>query len=270
MPSISSAVLDIKRLELLANGDTAVHRLDPRAKVLVTAAFTIAVVSFGKYDLTPIFPFFIFPAFMVACSNLPLRLIARKIMLICPFVLIIGVFNPLIDRNVIANLGSVGISAGWISFAAIIVKSILTVGSALILLGVTGFTAVCEALEKMWVPQVFAMQLLFLYRYIFVLAEEVNRASSARELRSFGKKGLGIASYGSMVGHLLLRTWQRAERIHAAMLARGFRGEFHGHRSSRFGRNEILFTLVWTVIFIVLRNRNIPQIVGNLLMGGQQ
>lgn len=270
MPSISTAILDIKRLELLANGATSVHRLDARAKVLVTAIFTITVVSFGKYDLAQIFPFFIFPVFMIARGNLPLLFIARKIALLCPFVLIVGAFNPLLDRTVIAHFGSFGITGGWISFISIIIKSILTVGSALILVGLTGFTAVCQAFEKMGIPKVFAMQLLFLYRYIFVLAEEGKRASIARELRSFGKKGLGISSYSSLIGHLLLRTWQRAERVHMAMLARGFRGEFHGRYSSRFGRSEIIFTLAWTIVFILLRSQNVPVLLGKLVLGIQQ
>jgi len=267
MPSITTAILDIKRLELLANGETPVHQLDARAKVLVTGIFTLVVVSFGKYDLAAILPLFIFPIVMITCSKMPMLFIARKIALLSPFVLIIGAFNPLLDRNVIIHFNSIGISGGWISFLSITIKSILTVGSALTLVGVTGFTAVCQALENMGVPQVFAMQLLFLYRYIFVLAEEGKRASSARELRSYGKKGLGISSYSSLIGHLLLRTWQRAERIHMAMLARGFSGEFHGRRSSRFGRNEIVFTLGWMTIFILLRRYNVSQLLGKLVMG---
>jgi cobalt/nickel transport system permease protein len=219
MPSINDAVLDLKCFDLLANGTTSIHNLDARAKVLVTGLFIISVVSFGRYELAALLSFFLFPAAMIALSNLPARLIARKIALLCPLVLIIGIFNPLIDREIMVNFGSFGVSGGWVSFLSIIVKSILTVSSALILVGVTGFTAICRALEKLGVPQVFAVQLLFLYRYIFVLAEEARRASMAREMRSCGKKGLGIASYGSMIGHLLLRTWQRADRIHMAMLA---------------------------------------------------
>jgi cobalt/nickel transport system permease protein len=196
--------------------------------------------------------------------------ILRKIALLCPFVLVIGAFNPLLDRNVLVHLGSIGISGGWISFSTIVIKSILTVGSALILVGATGFAAVCQALEKMGVPQVFTIQLLLLYRYIFVLAEEGKRASAARDLRSCGKKGLGISSYSTLVGHLLLRTWQRAERIHMAMLARGFSGDFHGRRASHFGRNEIVYTVGWTVLFLLLRRQNIPQLLGKLVMGIQQ
>jgi cobalt/nickel transport system permease protein len=267
MASIQDAVLDLKRLDLLANGNSAIHRLDARAKVLVTLVFILCVVSYNRYELTALLPFFIFPVIMISLSGLPALYILRKIILLCPFVLAVGIFNPIIDREVLLQLGPVGISGGWISFASILTRSVLTVGTGFILVAVTGFTSVCQALERLGMPQVFAVQLLFLYRYIFVLTEESGRASRARELRSCGKKGQGIRSFSSLVGHLLLRTWQRAERIHMAMLARGFTGEFHASRESRFGAPEICFVLGWSTLFILLRLQNASLLLGSLITG---
>ena len=265
MASIHGAVLDLKRLDLLANGHSTIHRLDARAKVLVTLVFILCVVSFNRYELSALFPFFIFPVVMISLAGLPPRFILGKITLICPFVLAVGIFNPLFDREILLHLGPLGISGGWISLASILARSILTVGAAFILVGVTGFSAVCQALERLGMPQLFAVQLLFLYRYIFVLTEESGRASRARELRSCGRKGQGIRSFGSLTGHLLLRTWQRAERIHMAMLARGFRGEFHAGRRSRFGATEFGFVLGWSAIFISLRLQNASQLLGTFI-----
>ncbi|MBK5275035.1 MAG: cobalt ECF transporter T component CbiQ [Desulfuromonadales bacterium] len=267
MASLHSAVLDLRRLELMANGDSTIHRLDARAKVLVTLVFIICVVSYTRYELAALFPFFIFPVVMVSLTGIPPLFIIGKLALLCPFVLAMGLFNPVFDREILVQLGTLGISGGWISFASILTRSILTVGTAFILVGTTGFTAVCRALERLGMPQVFAVQLLFLYRYIFVLTEESGRASRARELRSCGKKGLGIRSFGSMTGHLLLRTWQRAERVHMAMLARGFSGEFRTHHVSRFGWAEITFITVWSGLLIFMRIFNIPHLLGALLAG---
>lgn len=267
MPSIHKAVLDIKRLDLLANGTTSLHRLDARAKVLVTMMFIVTVISFNRYDLAALLPFFIFPAAMIALGNLPPVFIAGKVALLCPFVLIIGVFNPLFDREIIVQLGYFGISGGWISFLSIVVRSILTVSAAMVLVGVTGFTAICQALERMGLPRAFTVQLLFLYRYIFVLAEEGQRTAMARQLRAFGNKGLGIKSFSSMVGHLLLRTWQRAERIHMAMIARGFTGKFHARGKSHFGKAELIFVLGWSALFILMRQLNLADWMGTLVTG---
>ena len=267
MASIDGALLDFKSLDSLANGDTTLHRLDPRAKVLVTLVFIVTVISFGRYELSAMFPFIVFPAAMVALGNLPVRFIAKKILLLCPFVLVVGIFNPLFDREVLLQLGPLAISGGWVSFASIAIRSILTVAAALVLLGVTGFSAICRALEKLGMPQAFAVQLLCLYRYIFVLTEEGARASRARELRSCGEKGLGLRVYGSLLGHLLLRTWLRAERIHMAMLARGFRGEFHTRREFRFGMGELLFLGGWSAIFITMRYFNVSRLLGAFVTG---
>lgn len=267
MPSLASAVLDIKQIDLLAYADSPIHRLDARAKVLVVIVFCVTVISFGKYDLSGLLPYFIFPFAMIARGNLPPLLIGRKIALLCPFVLIIAAFNPIFDRAVVVQIEQLNITGGWMSFLSIVVRSLLTVSTALILVGVTGFTSICQALERLGMPQVFAVQLLFLYRYIFVLAEEGARASRARELRSIGNRGLGINSYRSLVGYLLLRTWNRAERVHMAMLARGFKGEFHSCQESHFGRAEILHVVGWSTVFLFMRFANGSRFVGEVLLG---
>lgn len=267
MLSIDGAVLDFKRLDLLANRNTAIHRLDPRAKVLATLVFILSVVSCGKYELAPLLPYFIFPAALIGRADLPAGFIARKVLVVIPFAFVVGLFNPFIDRTPLLAIGSVVISGGVVSWVAIIVKAALTVSAALVLVATTGFPAICRALEQMGMPQAFAVQLLFLYRYIFVLTDEGGRASRARALRSCGKKGLGIGSFSSLVGHLLLRTWQRAERIHTAMLARGFSGEFHTHRESSFGMRELFFSAGWALLFILLRTVEIPRLLGALITG---
>jgi len=267
MASMNGALLDLKRLDRLAAGQTAMHRLDPRAKVLATLVFIVCVVSFGRYELSAMIPFFIFPAVLIVLGQLPAGYLITKVALVCPLAIAVGVFNPLFDRTVLVQLGPLGITGGWISCASIVVRTALTVGVALTLAALTGFPAICRAMERLGMPKAFAMQLLFLYRYIFVLTEEGARASRARELRSFGKKGRGPASYASLLGHLLLRTCQRAERIHMAMLARGFTGVFHGRDHSRFGAAELLFLLIWSLLCITLRLNNGAQLLGSLVTG---
>jgi cobalt/nickel transport system permease protein len=266
MSAIDGTFLDFKNLDRLAAGDRAIHRLDSRAKVLTTAVFIVSVMSFGRYELAALLPFFIFPVVMIALGDLPALYIVRKAAVVIPFAVVVGMLNPFFDRDVVVQVGVWGVTGGWVSFASIIIRAILTAGAALILVGVTGFPAICLALERLGMPQPFAVQLLFLYRYIFVLTEEGSRASRARELRSFGRKGQGMASYGSLLGHLLLRTWLRAERIHMAMLARGFTGEFHTQKTYRFGRQEMVFLFGWSALFVLLRLENVSQHFGALVM----
>jgi cobalt/nickel transport system permease protein len=267
MLAIDGSLLDFKRLDLLAMGQSSVHRLDPRAKVLTTLVFIVCVVSFGRYELAAMLPFCLYPITLLALGDLPAGYIARKATVVIPFAVMVGLFNPFFDRQVLLQLGPFGIWGGWLSCLSIVVRALLTAAAAIVLVAITGFPAICAALERLGMPRVFTVQMLFLYRYIFVLADEGVRVARARQLRACGQKGLGLRHFGPLVGHLLLRTWERAERIHMAMLARGFTGEVPSPRRGRFGAAEAAFLLGWSSLFVTLRLYNFPQLLGLLLTG---
>ncbi|MEW6219038.1 MAG: cobalt ECF transporter T component CbiQ [Thermodesulfobacteriota bacterium] len=267
MAKIDAAAFDITFLETLAQRDTPVHRLDPRAKLLVTAAFVLAVVSADKYAISGLLIFLLYPVAMVGLADLPARYLAGKVLLVMPFALLVGAFNPLLDRQVLVVIGPVEIAGGWISFVSIVLRSLLTVSAALILIATSGFPSICLALERLHVPRMFTIQLLFLYRYLFVLAGEARRMVRARALRSFGRRGLGPQVAASLMGHLLLRTLARARRIHLAMLCRGFDGEIRILRQLRLSGRDAVFVLAWSGLFLLLRLCNVPLLLGGLLAG---
>jgi cobalt/nickel transport system permease protein len=105
-----------------------------------------------------------------------------------------------------------------------------------------------------------------MYRYLFVLSEEALRMVRARELRSCRNRGMGIGPLSSMVGHLLLRTWERAERIHMAMLCRGFSGETVQRPAAAFGRGDLFFLLGWGTLFLLFRLYDIPRLAGDVII----
>lgn len=266
MARIDSAFFEIGSLDTFAVLDTPLHRLDPRAKVMTTLVFILCVVSFEKYQLSALLPFFIFPLVLVGRGRLPAIFLLKKLLLVAPFAFFVGVFNPLFDHEVLFYLGSVGVSGGWVSFASILLRFALTVSATLILIATTGFTGVCMALEKIGAPRVFTIQLLFLYRYLFVLIDEAQRLVRARALRTFRGRGTGMTVFGQIVGQLLLRTIDRAQRIHLAMRCRGFTGEIRQLRKIHFGQAELLFTLGWSGLFIALRWWNLPEMLGAFLL----
>ncbi len=265
MAKIDTHFFDIGYIDNLSYQQTPIHQLDPRAKLLTTLVFITTVVSFGKYEISALLPFFIYPAILCGMGNLPPAYLLKKILLVSPFALLIGIFNPLMDRDILISLGGIEISGGWVSFVSILLRFFLTVGAAFILIAVTGFNAVCMALEKLGTPKVFVIQLMFLYRYIFVLVGEAYRTVRARSLRSFGSGGAGVKTYGPLVGHLLLRTMDRAQRIHLAMCCRGFDGQVRIMKPLRIRPVEICFILGWSALFILMRFYNIPLIVGTFI-----
>lgn len=205
--------------------DTLIHRIDARVKVLITAVFIVSVVSFSKYALVELIPFFCFPIFAAVLAEIPATFILKRILLVSPFIIFVGIFNPVFDRELMQVTLGLEIAAGWISFISILLKSVLTISAALLLIASTSFPGVCQALRRLGFPKAFTSQLLFLYRYLFLMTAEAGRMSRARDLRSFGSKGRGIRILSSLLGVLLVRTLEKAERIYCAMQARAYSGE---------------------------------------------
>jgi cobalt/nickel transport system permease protein len=267
MLKIDQNIFDIGRMDTLAMGDSPLHRLDPRAKLVTTLVFIVTVVSFGKYELSALIPFFIFPLVQISAASLPVGYLLRKVAIVAPFALFIGVFNPLLDRDILLRLGGLQISGGWISYLSILLRFVLTVTAALTLVALTGFNTVCLALEKLGVPRPFVVQLLFLYRYIFVLTDEAARLARARALRTFESRGMGFKPFVSLLAQLLLRTLDRAQRVHLAMRCRGFEGHMPVLRTMRFGLKEVRHMAVWLLLFALLRFYNLPLQLGQWITG---
>lgn len=267
MASIESSFFDLDTLDLLAYRDTAVHRLDPRAKLLTTVIFIVTVVSYDKYAIAALLPYMLFPLSLVIVADLPAGYLARKLLLVAPFAFFIGLFNPLLDHRVVLQLGDLTVTGGWVSFISIMLRFTLTISAALILIATTSFHGICYALERFYAPRVFVLQLLFLYRYLFVLIDQGIRLVRARSLRSFRGRGLGLKSFAPLIGQLLLRTMDRAQRIHLAMLCRGFTGEIHLGRPLKIGVPEVTYTLGWSCLFLLFRFVNLPQVIGTWATG---
>jgi cobalt/nickel transport system permease protein len=265
-PAVLASLLDFRRLDLLATGESALHRLDARAKVVTTLVFVVCVMSFGRYTVAALLPFFVFPIAIIGAAGLPARLIWRKIVLVLPIALLIGLPNPLFDREPLLDVGGVGVSGGWISMLSIVLRAMLAAAASIVLVAITGFPAICGALERIGMPRPLAVQLLFLYRYLAVLGEEAMRMVTAHELRSSGQP-MSIRLYGALIGRLLLRTWDRAERIYLAMCARGFTGDFATGRSSRFGWPDIAYLAGWCGLFLLLRTQDVSHWLGAATLG---
>jgi cobalt/nickel transport system permease protein len=258
---------DIGRLDRLSYRDTFVHHLDPRVKVIATMLFLFTVISFPKYEVVALVPFFLFPVLLMTIGEIPVRFILKKLLLVSPFAILIGVFNPLLDTKTITIISGIPISAGVISFLSILLKFALTVSAALLLIATTSFPGVCHALRRLGLPPLFVSQLLFLYRYIFVLMEEAMRITRARDMRSFGTNGTGIKVFVRLVGILFVRTVDRAERIYYAMLSRGFQGDIPSIRRARIAVTDLVYLAVMVMFLVVFRFFSVTEEIGRLAQG---
>lgn len=258
---------DIGRMDDWARGDSPAHRLDARAKAVATLAFIVVVMSFPRREVSALVPFLLYPVVLTSVSRIPIGEIFRKMLVASPFAVFVGMFNPLLDRQPAAVVGTIVISGGWLSFASILLRFVLTVWAALALVGCTGIYRLVAGLERLGLPRVFAVQLLFLYRYLFVIADEGARMKRGVDARAGGKKALTLRVYGSLIGHLLLRSMDRAERVHRAMLARGYEGRVATLDRSRFRADDGFFVFGCLTAFGVARAWNLSAAIGRLVLG---
>jgi cobalt/nickel transport system permease protein len=221
--------MHISAFDAYRPGRTPVHARDPRAKVVCALAFILGVLllpdgAWLGFALSWGLALGVARAAGVGAR----RLLARSLMA-APFALAaLTVLFTLPGQTVLA-LGRWGISdAGLLRFASILLRSWLAVQAAVLLMAVTPFPDLIHALRHLRVPAILAAVIAFLYRYLFVLADESLRLLRARAARSVGRGGSlrwRARVAGGMVGQLFLRSLERSDRVYNAMLARGYRGE---------------------------------------------
>jgi cobalt/nickel transport system permease protein len=253
-------------MDELGRLNTPIHRLDARIKILTTLAFIIVVMSFPRDAIAALTPFAAYPLFLLIAGTIPLKDIAKKIAVAAPFALVIGIFNPIIDHTPALTYGSLVITQGWLSFTSIMLRFLLTVSAALALVATTGMYRIGVGLEQLGIPRVFIMQILFLYRYLFVVSEEALTLVRSVSCRSPSLRAIPLRTYGSLTGQLLLRSMDRAERIHRAMALRGFDGHIRSNAAPRITGHDLLFFVVWIAFITIARMVNLADAMGSVLV----
>jgi cobalt/nickel transport system permease protein len=245
-------------LDQYSDRDSVIHRLDPRSKLVVTLAFIATVVltppgSWLAYGL-----FFGIIATLVTLSRLPPSHFLKRSLVIIPFVLLVAVFIPFFKSGEVADsynlwLWQVSVTySGLHVLLNIIAKAWLSILSLILLTSTTSFSGILGGLEKLKMPGVMVMIMSFMYRYIFLLTDEVMRMKQARDSRNFGggKRLWRIGTVGSMIGTLFIRSYERGERVYASMVARGFDGHSRTLKRLYFCRKDAIFIAVLLVSLV--------------------
>jgi cobalt/nickel transport system permease protein len=239
-------------------GDSLVHRLDARVKIVGTVAFAFAITLVPEGRWSAYAALAVLVALMAALSRLSPGFLARRSGLALPFV---GAALPLVFTRSgelafsVPVMGWTASEQGLVAVASIMLKSMLAVLTASVLVGSTRPADLIRALERLRLPRILSSTIMLMYRYIFVIADEGQRMLRARDSRSAsllgGASGGSIAwragVTGRMVGTLFLRSYERGERVHAAMRARGYDGSLR----ARAG-DEALRVVDWAAMGLML------------------
>ncbi len=210
---------------LYRHGHTPVHRLPAHVKLVTLLAFVIVVVATPREAF---WAFGVYAALLVAVAALarvPAGFILKRMVVEVPFV-VFALLLPFLAAGervevVGLSLSVEGMLAGW----NILAKGTLGVVASILLAATTDARALLLALQRLRLPPVLVEITSFMVRYADVIADEMRRMKIARESRGFTggtRKQLGIVA--TSAGALFIRSYERGERVHLAMLSRGYQG----------------------------------------------
>jgi cobalt/nickel transport system permease protein len=133
-------------------------------------------------------------------------------------------------------------------------KATIGTVSAVLLAATATFPGVLRALESLRTPRLLVLTASFMFRYVFVIADEARRMRTALSARGYHPRHLlASGALGRMVGALFLRSYARGERVYLAMLARGFTGSVPHLAPLSFGRRDLVFVGAVALVLVPVR-----------------
>jgi cobalt/nickel transport system permease protein len=245
-------------LDQYSDRESIIHRLDPRTKLVTTLFFILAVVLTPPNRWPAFALYFILVATLLFFSRVPPLYVLKRSLVIIPFVVLIAIFIPFFKAGEVAGsyniwLWQISVTySGLQVFWNILAKAWLSILSLILLTSTTKFSSLLKGLAQLRMPGVMVMLLSFMYRYLFVLVDEVMRMRQARDSRNFGGGRLRqLRTIGNMIGTLFIRSYERGERVYAAMMARGFDGQPRMLESSSFRQLDAFFGLSFGLVLIL-------------------
>ena len=214
-------------------GTSPVHRLPAHVKVVAALGFVIAVVS------TPGRAWWAFAAYagalvlVTAMAALAPRFVARGLVIELPFVVFALLLPLLAGGEQVEVLGLSLSRSGLADAATLLAKATLGIWTSMLLAGTTRPQELVAGLQRLRLPRLMVEILSFMVRYLDVVADDLRRMRIARDSRAFSARGprhWGVLA--STAGALFVRSYERGERVHLAMLSRGYAGRLvlHGDR----------------------------------------
>jgi cobalt/nickel transport system permease protein len=215
--------------ETFAVGNSPLHALDPRLKIIAATVFSVVVAMSTRFEALSAALFV--SLILMGCTRLNFGLVAKRVLLVNSLILFFWLVLPLtMEGTPLYYLGPWPITREGILLSARLTLKANTIFLALIALVSTSSVATLgHALGHIKVPEKLVQLLLLTYRYIFVIEQEYRRLTRAVKVRCF-RPNTGLHTYKTyayMVGMLFVRAGARAERVHQAMRCRGFKGKFY-------------------------------------------
>ncbi len=248
------------------NQVSPIHNLDARVKIILTLAF-IVFLNLTPVGAWPVIILFLtFTVSIALVSRLGIASLLKRSLIAIPFLLaaLPLIFNgkpPHYPIFIMPELTLFYNPSGLQRFITIALKSWISVQAAILLTATTRFPDILTALQQLKLPSLWISVIGLMWRYLFVITDEVIRMLHARSSRSAAPaaktKGGGTIFWrarvtGNMAGSLFLRSIERSERVYSAMLARGYNGQLPTNNTTKLSNRALLVLITGFVGLILL------------------
>ena len=206
-------------------GRSAVHRVPAAAALLGTVGFVLVVVATPATRPLAYLGYAALLAVAVVAAGLRVRTVLARMVIEVPFVLF-AVLVPFVATGPQVEVLGVGLARdGLVDAGALLAKATLGVAAAVVLSATQHPRDLLDGLQRLKVPPLVVAIAGFMLRYVHVVLDEMRRMRIARESRGYEERGWRhVRVLSRSVGALFLRSYERGERVHLAMLSRGWQG----------------------------------------------
>ncbi|HLG30095.1 MAG TPA: cobalt ECF transporter T component CbiQ [Candidatus Brocadiales bacterium] len=253
--AIIEAPMGFDIFEKYKDRNNLIYRLDPRTKLIFSLVFLISMVLTPIKEIERFGFYFALILIIIFIARISPVYVFKRSVIVIPFILVVAGLAVFFTEGRVIKEIDFTIFKLRFTYEGIsillnaLVKSWLSVVALTTIMLTTRFEDLLRGVELLKAPQIIVIMMSFMYRYIFVLIDEAAHLMQARNIRYFGGRFLSqIPVLGNMVGILFIRTYERAERIYAAMAVRGFTGQMRSINTLKFSFKDAIFLMITFVL----------------------
>jgi cobalt/nickel transport system permease protein len=231
---------------------SVVHSLPSHLKIIAVLFFVLVVVS-TPITYWPAFVIFLALVFGAArAGKIAIPTLAKRALIEIPFIFF-AVLMPFFGTGERFELGPLNLYRdGLLAGLSIVAKGTLGVLSAVILSTTTTAREILRGLERLRLPTIMVQIASFMLRYVNVISDEMERMKIARQSRGFDATGVKHWKViATSAAALFIRSYERGERVHLAMLSRGFDGELPHTEAKSVGTRAWLIALTIPTLALI-------------------
>jgi len=211
--------------QLYRPGTSPVHRLPPQCKLVAVVAFVLVVVATPRDQFWAFGLYAVALAAVAATAGVPARVVVRRMVVEVPFVAFAVLLPFLAAGEQVTVLGLSLSVPGLLGAWNVLAKGTLGVVASILLAATTEPRTLLLGIERLHMPPLIVSIMSFMFRYAEVITGEMQRMRIARESRAFQARDLRqLRVVAQSAGALFIRSYERGERVHLAMLSRGYAG----------------------------------------------